>query len=155
MKSTMQPRRAGQHFVAPFAGAWIEMLSPSIVSSIDMSLPSRERGLKSCQFSMSLNLRESLPSRERGLKFIMPVLFFETEILSLPSRERGLKSSFAAISTPSLDVAPFAGAWIEISMTQAEKAMLRSLPSRERGLKSSFAAISTPSLGRSLRGSVD
>ena len=33
--------------VAPFAGAWIEMASGTVApSTADMSLPSRERGLK-------------------------------------------------------------------------------------------------------------
>ena len=54
----------------------------------------------------------SLPSRERGLKFIMPGLFFATEI-----------------------VAPFAGARIEIIIKIVINTPTRSLPSRERGLK--------------------
>ena len=33
--------------VAPFAGAWIEITADSDRGSADMSLPSRERGLKS------------------------------------------------------------------------------------------------------------
>ena len=77
-----------------------------------MSLPSRERGLKSerCQ-SMSVNvsvapfagarieidrleqrtaMQRSLPSRERGLKSVTHTAF-NTSDTSLPSRERGLK----------------------------------------------------------------
>ena len=54
--------------VAPLAGAWIE-----ICISVDMlmllaSLPSRERGLKSCANDAIRSAAESLPSRERGLK---------------------------------------------------------------------------------------
>ena len=35
------------YFVAPFAGAWIEITIPLMVSYLFLSLPSRERGLKS------------------------------------------------------------------------------------------------------------
>ncbi len=34
--------------VAPLAGAWIEILYPSVMHSKSGSLPSRERGLKFC-----------------------------------------------------------------------------------------------------------
>ena len=56
----------------------------------------------------------SLPSRERGLKFSD-----EWEVAekwkSLPSRERGLKSKGAGTAARGRAVAPFAGAWIEIT----------------------------------------
>ena len=47
------------------------------------------------------------------------VLYKENEIcciilLSLPSRERGLKSGKDPSKNPMINVAPFAGAWIEI-----------------------------------------
>ena len=67
------------------------------------------------------------------------VLYKENEIcciilLSLPSRERGLKFDVCELSARQVVVAPFAGAWIEIScLTDKEQR----------------------SLGRSLRGSVD
>ncbi len=67
------------------------------------------------------------------------VLYKENEIcciilLSLPSRERGLKCSDGSLCLFTGDVAPFAGAWIEISDQDI----------KEGGI-----------LGRSLRGSVD
>ena len=55
-----------------------------------------------------------------------------------------------------LKVAPFAGAWIEIYARTTQGRSCRSLPSRERGLK--FVAVLALSLCvncRSLRGSVD
>ena len=55
----------------------------------------------------------SLPSRERGLKSqdqIRQLAVFA----SLPSRERGLKSCVVFTDGVHRDVAPFAGAWIEI-----------------------------------------
>ena len=56
----------------------------------------------------------SLPSRERGLKYSR---YTNEEIatLSLPSRERGLKSWRKGAEIRNNTVAPFAGAWIEIS----------------------------------------
>ena len=55
--------------VAPFAGAWIEILPFFILSPVLLSLPSRERGLKYSTTSRILwRTLMSLPSRERGLK---------------------------------------------------------------------------------------
>ena len=56
--------------VAPFAGAWIEMSSTLVFSVAPvLSLPSRERGLKSACRVPFFRFFGSLPSRERGLKF--------------------------------------------------------------------------------------
>ena len=76
--------------VAPFAGAWIEILPMQSLRSAGQSLPSRERGLKFPIQSVSALLPLSLPSRERGLK-----------LYPLPAASHVL-------------VAPFAGAWIEM-----------------------------------------
>ena len=58
-------------------------------------------------------------------------------LLSLPSRERGLKYKCPLARVRHLSVAPFAGAWIEISPSRSPLVIgLPSLPSRERGLKS-------------------
>ncbi len=55
----------------------------------------------------------SLPSRERGLKLLNNYRYIG-KIMSLPSRERGLKSEGILPETDDSEVAPFAGAWIEI-----------------------------------------
>ena len=78
--------------VAPFAGAWIE------ISTVDDKEDAKD---------------QSLPSRERGLKFSR-IWFFVRENKSLPSRERGLKYCKEEKPDDKKDVAPFAGAWIEI-----------------------------------------
>ena len=54
-----------------------------------------------------------------------------------------------------MEVAPFAGAWIEMSIEQAGLSEILSLPSRERGLKLAVKNVSRETKGRSLRGSVD
>ena len=77
--------------VAPLAGAWIEILYPSVMHSKSGSLPSRERGLKCHDQSVQQFAAVSLPSRGRGLK---SCIFVQME------REK--------------NVAPLAGAWIEI-----------------------------------------
>ena len=79
-------------FVAPLAGAWIEIAV------------------------VGINLREttSLPSRERGLKFPYFARKVATNRTSLPSRERGLKYCVDYILGRNHIVAPLAGAWIEI-----------------------------------------
>ena len=55
-----------------------------------LSLPSRERGLKSHLHFLSNITAASLPSRERGLKSFAFVTILPG-FVSLPSRERGLK----------------------------------------------------------------
>ena len=57
--------------VAPLAGAWIEILEQLRAIHGILSLPSRERGLKSYGIGENGDKNQSLPSRERGLKFTM------------------------------------------------------------------------------------
>ena len=98
--------------VAPFAGARIEMA-----------------------WERSGNTRrKSLPSRERGLKSAKHVKKFH-RVSSLPSRERGLKSWIQEEYDEAIQVAPFAGARIEIARQRFYSQDNMSLPSRERGLK--------------------
>ena len=99
--------------VAPFAGAWIEIFYIVKKGYFTLSLPSRERGLKSIDLDGQEATIQSLPSRERGLKFCFLRIESELGSKSLPSRERGLK--FVA----------------GILLFE----FLLSLPSRERGLK--------------------
>ena len=77
-----------------------------------MSLPSRERGLKSQAHLTPRKVRPSLPSRERGLKYHASVGDYIIQ-----------------------GVAPLAGAWIEIRRRSLHRHGNTSLPSRERGLK--------------------
>ena len=42
-------------YVAPFAGAWIEIVSDERLKEILASLPSRERGLKFCNVQLASN----------------------------------------------------------------------------------------------------
>ena len=128
-------RRKNSRHVAPLAGAWIEIISAWWPISRMRSLPSRERGLKSMIQSVFPLMKWSLPSRERGLKFLynppfslldasLPSrerglkfssrLIFLSRTLSLPSRERGLKFLFSLPYRSPINVAPLAGAWIEI-----------------------------------------
>ena len=77
--------------VAPFTGAWIEIIVGAWEGEMIRSLPSRERGLKYGKDKMEHAKTRSLPSRERGLKFghnLLLLRFYQ--------------------------VAPFTGAWIEI-----------------------------------------
>ena len=56
-------------------------------------------------------------------------------LASLPTRERGLKLFGDLMITHYVNVAPYAGAWIEISTTSGLLLTAPSLPTRERGLK--------------------
>ena len=75
----------------------------------------------------------SLPSRERGLKSTQSAVYIILH-QSLPSRERGLKSGESGSGEPD-EVAPLAGAWIEIIGIVYRPKFGGSLPSWERGLK--------------------
>ena len=77
-------------FVAPLAGAWVEIKDTYQGVHFEMSLPSRERGLKLYTGKRDPDQSMSLPSRERGLKFLEGD-GNSVVIPSLPSRERGLK----------------------------------------------------------------
>ena len=70
----------------------------------------------------------SLPSRERGLKSVSNAGSFANDG-SLPSRERGLKLNDMHGLVAGLLVAPFTGAWIEMlpPERQALARMCRSL----------------------------
>ena len=141
--------------VAPFAGAWIEILTVHSFCRLRMSLPSRERGLKFSLTDTAVMNSLSLPSRERGLKSVnrfamvseSPVApFAGAWIEILPRLYPWIRSS----------VAPFAGAWIEMSQYT-----LRTPASTCRSLRGSVdwnlisLSPGRSSGGRSLRGSVD
>ena len=100
--------------VAPYAGAWIEMLEElEALMCGNMSLPTRERGLKSSEpFSPTIS------------EDVAPYAGAWIEI--------------STMSVPMLfgSVAPYAGAWIEITLRPALTTAASSLPTRGRGLKS-------------------
>ena len=58
----------GFSLVAPFTGAWIEIVLVAFSYAWLASLPSRERGLKLGKGVIAKEGNKSLPSRERGLK---------------------------------------------------------------------------------------
>ncbi len=97
----------------------------------------------------------SLPSRERGLKSLRQVRQRRT-LPSLPSRERGLKCLGVWSDFRAGFVAPFAGAWIEISAPSCASALFTVAPFAgawiEIFISCEFSFIQS---GRSLRGSVD
>ena len=104
--------------VAPFAGAWIEILK-DLNQSLNEGLVAPFAGawIEIYSSRVLTNTHLSLPSRERGLKYRLGQEAFESQI-----------------------VAPFAGAWIEIkSPASFGNPHRASLPSRKRGLKSNIS----------------
>ncbi len=77
---------------------------------------------------------ESPPARGRGLK-LREVLFIAIAYPSPPTRGRGLKSTYDAIVLCERAVAPYAGAWVEMSLKTLCCSSSRSPPTRGRGLK--------------------
>ena len=76
----------------------------------------------------------SLRSSERGLKYYVKYLTPVVE-KSLRSSERGLKCTIFGSNFGKCIVAPFVGAWIEISRVIDPQSTVVSLRSSERGLK--------------------
>ena len=70
-------------------------------------------------------------------------------------RERGLKSGSSSLYTGGLDVAPCAGAWVEMNIFKKYvDTGTMSLPVRERGLKYQWEKQPVSKRRRSLCGSV-
>ena len=75
---------------------------------------------------------------------------------SLPSRERGLKSVDQTSGKPMDDVAPFAGAWIEMSLAVRSRFLPPVAPFAGAWIEIDLDhALKKYPAGRSLRGSVD
>ena len=81
--------------VAPFAGAWIEIVVYGILEDVCLVAPFAGAWIEIVHMFPSIAQTASLPSRERGLKLLCAVRCF------LRCR-----------------VAPFAGAWIEIDLPE-------------------------------------
>ena len=100
--------------VAPLAGAWIEIVAVKELACVSLSLPLRERGLKS--FSCLIDLH------------------YPAEVAPLAGAWIEIVQSQPCAGY--LTVAPLAGAWIEIPRQNVLSAHIPwSLPLRERGLK--------------------
>ena len=61
MKYRGQPAGSYIYTVAPFAGARIEMLEESLCSESELSLPSRERGLKYAMHIQMIQMQQVAP----------------------------------------------------------------------------------------------
>ena len=91
MKSPPSRGRQACPTVAPFTGAWIEILYHS----------ANWAGLVVAPFTGA------------WIEIVI-LLGVYVDYLSLPSRERGLKFNKSKLKAHELGVAPFTGAWIEI-----------------------------------------
>ena len=116
MKLDSNGRLVESWTVAPLAGAWIEIIFPfSAGLFAALSLPSRERGLKSC-YEISVPRRETVAP--------LAGAWIEMRVWRSASRRRVVAPLAGAwieiFVTVSVDykgiVAPLAGAWIEILM---------------------------------------
>ena len=105
---------------------------------------------------MSTTPDVSLPSRERGLKPVISDVRSKC-LLVAPLAGAWIETNVSFIVSMPVLVAPLAGAWIETQTeTQGTQIVLSSLPSRERGLKQMVRqAMADAASGRSPRGSVD
>ncbi len=77
--------------VAPLAGARIEIEHHHIIHIPDMSLPSRERGLKSSSWKILVIPDTVAPLAGARIEIQWSHILLPSHLQSLPSRERGLK----------------------------------------------------------------
>ncbi len=112
LKSAVMPKQRFLADVAPYAGAWIEMMLALASAGMAVSLPTRERGLK---FSW-----------HHCLCLCHRVAPYAGAWIEMPSQIDRARSGL---------VAPYAGAWIEIFPSECFASKTMSLPTRERGLK--------------------
>ena len=96
----------------------------------------------------------SLPPRERGLKSSLGTALANVVNVA-PSAGAWIEILNASINNAKDSVAPSAGAWIEILISVKTLLTITSLPPRERGLKFFGTRRFPLHLCRSLRGSVD
>ena len=80
-----------------------------------LSLPTRERELKSSCATHKPKISLSLPTRERELKSVNQPYWKRNSWRSLPTRERELKYPLLYQELHLSLVAPHTGAWIEIN----------------------------------------
>ena len=85
-------RRFDELTVAPLAGAWIEIPETDTApAALRHVAPLAGAWIEICPWQhWDYHESASLPSRERGLKSILPITV-TSDSMSLPSRERGLK----------------------------------------------------------------
>ena len=103
---------------------------------------------------LPFDLPWSLPSRERGLKYDCFTFSFGIVIVA-PFTGAWIEISKSELNKAKELVAPFTGAWIEILARNPRAARIQSLPSRERGLKYITDSMKQRGYSRSLHGSVD
>ena len=107
----------------------------SLFCEISLSLPLRERGLKSDPVLLLVYTKNVAPFAGAWIEIGKYAFWAGSGALSLPLRERGLKLVDARQWLSDEVVAPFAGAWIEIEQEITALMEHPSLPLRERGLK--------------------
>ena len=90
--------------------------------------------MKSLCVTSLASLSLSLPSRERGLKFQDSIVSASGKVVA-PFAGAWIEISSELKTLYIRHVAPFAGAWIEINAPYTAFERVLSLPSRERGLK--------------------
>ncbi len=77
--------------VAPYAGAWIEIIWHKRPANCPVSLPTRERGLKYDDSTCYINIQRVAPYAGAWIEISTPYLMHISLTTSLPTRERGLK----------------------------------------------------------------
>ena len=104
--------------VAPRVGAWIEIVWRYNRSNCRLSRPAWARGLKCLHDAGKFVFRLSRPAWARGLK-LRGCQLVALDERSRPAWARGLKFVVVEKAAEDADVAPHAGAWIEIRIHRA------------------------------------
>ena len=99
--------------VAPYTGAWIEILNLLRKASRSSSLPTRERGLKYCSPSDLMGWTDVAPYTGAWIE----IDFHSTRVSHrgvAPYTGAWIEITLIAAASLSSCVAPYTGAWIEI-----------------------------------------
>ena len=103
--------------VAPFAGAWIEMVGQLLLRYVTKSLPSRERGLKSREFRKIKKRNLVAPFAGAWIEMLL-ITVYGLDGLVAPFAGAWIEIKVLHNAKGPFVVAPFAGAWIEIISSQ-------------------------------------
>ena len=108
------------YFVAPFAGAWIEiLLSKYLVHQLFVA-PFAGAWIEIVLLGTCRHESNVAPFAGAWIEIVLSIMG-KLQQMSLPSRERGLKSPQNNDRILPCTVAPFAGAWIEMSDKDKDK----------------------------------
>ena len=107
-------QRQAHNYVAPFTGAWIEIYQKLTKAQKYLVAPFTGAWIEILQRAAHRQHSQVAPFTGAWIEISTKAVVVVASLRSLPSRERGLKYPLYARCIGLPHVAPFTGAWIEI-----------------------------------------